>query len=78
MMWRRLLAVLVIGLLVAAPLTGALGNPEVKTPVLDVLVRTGYRFDNCYCQGSWSGAVCLPSRIMMADAKAMRNKGAGR
>lgn len=44
---------------------GALGNSEVKTPVIDKLVETGFTFTNAYCQGSWSGAVCLPSRTMV-------------
>ena len=28
---------------------GALGNPVIKTPHLDELVRRGYAFDNAYC-----------------------------
>jgi arylsulfatase A-like enzyme len=42
----------------------ALGNPHVKTPGLDALVRSGFVFRNAYCMGGFSGAVCLPSRMM--------------
>ncbi|MBM4041502.1 MAG: hypothetical protein FJ290_23620 [Planctomycetes bacterium] len=44
---------------------GALGNPHVKTPNLDALARSGVVFRNAYCMGGFSGAVCLPSRMMM-------------
>ncbi|MDH3583983.1 MAG: sulfatase-like hydrolase/transferase, partial [Phycisphaerae bacterium] len=40
----------------------ALGNPAIKTPNLDALVRRGTAFTNAYCMGSTSGAVCNPSR----------------
>ena len=44
----------------------ALGNPEIQTPNLDRLVDRGFRFNNAYCMGSMVGAVCLPSRTMLA------------
>lgn len=44
---------------------GAMGNPEVHTPNLDSLVRRGCSFTHCFHQGSWSGAVCVPSRTML-------------
>ena len=44
---------------------GALGNPHIHTPNLDALVRSGTAFTNTYCMGGFSGAVCLPSRMMM-------------
>jgi arylsulfatase A-like enzyme len=44
---------------------GALGNPAVKTPNLDTLVRRGFSFRNAYCLGGNSAAVCLPSRNML-------------
>ena len=37
---------------------GALGNPYVKTPMLDRLVRDGVAFTHAYCQSP----VCTPSR----------------
>jgi len=43
----------------------ALGNPVIKTPNLDALVRRGFAFRNAYCMGSTMGAVCNPSRHMM-------------
>jgi arylsulfatase A-like enzyme len=43
----------------------ALGNPVVKTPHLDSLVRRGFVMRNAYCFGGNSAAVCTPSRNMM-------------
>ena len=43
----------------------ALGNPEIQTPHLDRLVRRGCTFTHCFHQGSWVGAVCIPSRTML-------------
>lgn len=37
---------------------GALGNPYVRTPTLDRLVRDGVSFTNTYCQSP----ICTPSR----------------
>ena len=37
---------------------GALGNPHVKTPVIDALVREGVAFTHVYCQSP----ICTPSR----------------
>ena len=37
---------------------GALGNPYVKTPVVDQLVRSGVAFTHAYCQSP----ICTPSR----------------
>lgn len=44
---------------------GAWGNPHIRTPNLDRLVRRGTSFRNNYCFGSNSGAVCIPSRAML-------------
>ncbi|HEY1064542.1 MAG TPA: sulfatase-like hydrolase/transferase [Pirellulales bacterium] len=49
----------------------ALGNPEIKTPALDGLVARGFSFGNAYCQGSMVGAVCLPSRTMIATGRSL-------
>jgi choline-sulfatase len=43
----------------------ALGNKEVETPSLDRLIERGCLFTHCFHQGSWSGAVCVPSRTML-------------
>jgi arylsulfatase A-like enzyme len=48
----------------------ALGNPVVKTPNLDSLVRRGFHFNNAYCLGGNIGAVCTPSRNMLLSGKA--------
>ena len=43
----------------------ALGNPEIETPNLDRVVRSGCTFTHCFHQGSWTGAVCVASRTML-------------
>ena len=43
----------------------AMGNDEVHTPHLDALIDRGCAFTHCFHQGSWSGAVCVPSRTML-------------
>jgi len=47
----------------------ALGNPIVKTPNLDSLVRGGFVLNNAYCLGGNIGAVCTPSRNMLLSGK---------
>ena len=47
----------------------ALGNSHIKTPALDSLVRAGFVFNNAYCFGSHSPAVCLPSRNMLLSGQ---------
>ncbi len=37
----------------------SVNNPEVQTPNLDRLVRSGCTFTHCFHQGSWTGAVCV-------------------
>lgn len=49
---------------------GALGNPHIRTPNLDRLVRSGFVFQNAYCMGSNVPAVCLPSRNMLLSGRA--------
>ena len=44
---------------------GAWGNPQIKTPNLDRLSRRGVNFMQTYNPGSWSPAVCMPSRTML-------------
>ena len=43
----------------------ALGNKEVSTPNIDKLVSNGLTFTHAYIMGSFSGAVCMPSRAML-------------
>ena len=50
---------------------GALGNAQIKTPNLDRLVARGTTFRQTYCMGSWSGAVCLPSRAMLMSGRTL-------
>jgi arylsulfatase A-like enzyme len=48
----------------------ALGNPHIRTPNLDQLVRRGFVFRNAYCLGSNLPAVCTPSRNMLLSGRA--------
>lgn len=48
----------------------ALGNPHIRTPNLDRLVRRGFVFRNAYCLGSNLPAVCTPSRNMLLSGRA--------
>ena len=47
----------------------AWGNPHIRTPNLDRLVRRGFSFRGNYCFGSNSGAVCVPSRAMLMSGR---------
>ena len=47
----------------------AWGNPHIRTPNLDRLVRRGSSFRSNYCFGSNSGAVCVPSRAMLMSGR---------
>lgn len=42
---------------------------ELETPVLDQLAAGGMTFDGAYHMGSWSGAVCTPSRHMIMSGR---------
>ncbi|MCB0669601.1 MAG: sulfatase-like hydrolase/transferase [Saprospiraceae bacterium] len=44
----------------------ALGNQQISTPNLDSLIANGFTFTHAFNQGSWSGAVCVVSRAMLA------------
>jgi arylsulfatase A-like enzyme len=48
---------------------GALGDPVVKTPNLDSLVKRGFVLTNAYNFGGNSPAVCMPSRNMVMSGK---------
>lgn len=47
----------------------ALGNEEVETPNLDRLAKRGTTFTHAYNMGSWSGAVCVASRMMLNSGR---------
>lgn len=47
----------------------ALGNPIIKTPHLDRLVKRGVSFDRAYMQGGMHGATCVPSRAMLLSGR---------
>ncbi len=49
----------------------AYGNQVVKTPHIDSLVSRGTSFMRSYCMGSWSGAVCMPSRSMIMSGRTL-------
>ncbi|MEZ6195154.1 MAG: sulfatase-like hydrolase/transferase [Planctomycetota bacterium] len=50
---------------------GAFGNPHVRTPATDAIVRRGMRFDRNYCLGSMHGAACQPSRAMLMSGRTL-------
>lgn len=50
---------------------GLLGELEVKTPNLDGLAKRGTLFTHCFNQGGWSGAVCIPSRMMLNTGRTL-------
>ena len=53
-----------------APFTlKAYGNTVCHTPNLDRLSAEGMTLDGAYHMGSWSGAVCMPSRTMMMTGR---------
>ncbi len=47
----------------------AMGNPEVITPSLDQLARSGVTFTHTYNMGAWHGAVCVASRAMLNSGR---------
>ena len=57
----------------------ALNNPEIKTPNMDRLVRSGVSFTRAHIMGGSSGAVCMPSRAMLLTGRTLfhlQNRGA--
>ena len=48
---------------------GRLGNPEIHTPNLDKLSEQSFIFQNAYCFGGNSGAVCIPARNMLMSGQ---------
>lgn len=49
----------------------ALGNNEIITPTMDLLVKEGTTFTHAYNMGSWSGAVCAASRAMLISGRSV-------
>jgi arylsulfatase A-like enzyme len=49
----------------------ALGNPVIKTPNLDRLVKRGVAFSRAYMQGGNGGATCVPSRAMLLSGRSL-------
>ena len=47
----------------------AYGNEVCETPNIDRLAAAGMTFDAAYHMGSWSGAVCTPSRHMIMTGR---------
>ena len=50
---------------------GRLGRMPVRTPHLDRLAQRGMRFTHCFNQGGYSGAVCVPSRMMLNTGRTL-------
>ena len=50
---------------------GALGNPQIRTPHMDALVRRGTAFTHACIPGGTSGAVCMPSRAMLHTGRTL-------
>ena len=53
----------------------ALGNERIATPNIDKLVESGTTFTHVFNQGSWSGAVCAPSRQMINTGRNLFRTG---
>ena len=49
----------------------ALGNNEIITPTMDMLVKEGTTFTHAYNMGAWSGAVCAASRAMLISGRSV-------
>jgi len=54
-----------------ADTVAALGNPVIKTPNLDRLVKRGMAFNRAYMQGGNGGATCVPSRAMLLSGRSL-------
>jgi choline-sulfatase len=54
---------------------GAAGNSTLKTPNLDKLAAQGTQLTHVFNQGSWSPAVCAPSRAMINTGRNLYSTG---
>ena len=61
----------------AADTVHAFGNERISTPNIDSLAREGMTFTHVFNQGSWSGAVCAPSRRMINTGRHLFHTGMG-
>lgn len=52
---------------------GVYGNDEVRTPNIDAMAKEGVKFNRAYNMGSWSPAVCMPSRTMLNTGRYVWN-----
>jgi len=53
----------------------AFGNDAINTPNINRLAKTGMAFTHVFNQGSWSGAVCAPSRQMINTGRNLHFTG---
>ena len=59
-----------------APYTvSAHGYDQISTPAIDSLAESGMSFNFVFNQGSWSGAVCAPSRRMINTGRHLYHTG---
>jgi arylsulfatase A-like enzyme/lysophospholipase L1-like esterase len=49
----------------------ALGNKEIVTPNMDLLVKNGTTFTQAHIMGGLSGAICCPSRAMLMSSRSL-------
>ncbi|WP_339722504.1 sulfatase-like hydrolase/transferase [uncultured Paraglaciecola sp.] len=54
---------------------GAAGNHELETPNIDRLAQQGTQITHTFNQGSWSPAVCAPSRAMINTGRNLYSTG---
>ncbi len=54
----------------------AFGHTDIDTPNLDRLAARGTTFTRAYNMGSWSGAVCVASRMMLNTGRSVWDAGA--
>jgi len=53
----------------------AFGNDAISTPNINRLAKSGMAFTHVFNQGSWSGAVCAPSRQMINTGRNLHFTG---
>jgi len=53
----------------------AFGNDAINTPNINRLAQSGMAFTHVFNQGSWSGAVCAPSRQMINTGRNLHFTG---
>jgi arylsulfatase A-like enzyme len=53
----------------------SVGNPTIQTPNINALAEQGVTISHVFNQGSWSGAVCRPSRNMINTGRHLYHTG---